>query len=237
MKAVVLGAGRGVRLRPLTNGIPKVMVKLGGKPILERILDSLADAEVDEIEIVVGYLKEKVEEYFKGSYRGIPINYLWQEKQLGTAHAIGLAKEFIGKGDFIVMNGDVVVEKELIRGLAHKDEFDLSDAVVVGREVNDPWRYGVMELSGEHLEKIVEKPAFGSTSSKIINAGIYRFNEKIFSEIRKVKISRRGEYEIVDAINALAKEGKVLVKVYDGLCIDVGNEDDLKSAEELLKGE
>ncbi len=236
MKAVVLGAGKGVRLRPLTNGTPKVMIKLGGKPILERILDSLADAGIEEIEIVVGYLKEKIEEHFKGSYRGIHINYLWQEKQLGTAHAIGLAKEFIGEGDFIVMNGDVVVEKELIKGLAHRDEFDLSDAIVVGREVNDPWRYGVMELSEERLEKIVEKPEFSSTSSKIINAGIYRFNEKIFDEIGKVKISKRGEYEIVDAINALAKDGKVMVKVYGGFCIDIGDEDDLKSAEELIKG-
>ncbi|MFH1586439.1 MAG: sugar phosphate nucleotidyltransferase [Candidatus Diapherotrites archaeon] len=236
MKSVVLGAGKGVRLRPLTNGIPKVMVKLGGRPILERILDSLVDAGIGEIEIVVGYLKENVENYFKGSYRGVPINYLWQEKQLGTAHAIGLAKEFIGEGDFLVMNGDVVVEKELITGLAHKDEFDTSDAVVVGREVDDPWRYGVMELSGERLEKIVEKPEFGSISSKIINAGIYRFNEKIFKKIEKVKMSKRREYEIVDAINALAKEGKVMVKIYDGLCADIGDKEDLKSAEELFKG-
>ena len=235
MKAVVLAAGKGVRLRPLTDKVPKVMVKVKGKPLLERILDKLVEVKIEEIFLVVGYKKEVIEKYFGNEFKGIPVKYLVQERQLGTANAIGLAKDYI-KGNFLVLNGDVLVESYLFKELGAVDEFDPYDAVVVGRMVKDPWRYGVIVAENNEIKRIVEKPEPGKEPSNIINAGIYRFNEKIFSAIKMTPVSSREEYEIVDSIKLLIEAGtKIGLKVYDGLCLDIGDADDLKKAEEILQ--
>lgn len=239
MNAVVLAAGKGVRLRPLTEKIPKVMVKVKGKPLLERVLSKLAEAGIGGFEIVVGYKREVIERHFGAEFMGKQIEYLVQEEQLGTAHAIGMAKNFV-HGHFLVASGDVLAESSLFRKLATVDEFDGFDAKVVGRRVEDPWRYGVLVYEGEILKGIVEKPAYGEEPSNMINAGIYRFNEKIFGAIAKTRKSIRGEYEIVDSIKLLMRAGgKVGVVPYSGICLDIGDLDDLERANEsaLFSGE
>ncbi|MFH1224525.1 MAG: sugar phosphate nucleotidyltransferase [Candidatus Diapherotrites archaeon] len=232
MKAVILAAGRGVRLRPLTEKIPKVMVKVKGKPLLEHVLARLAEAGIGGFEIVVGYRREEIEKHFGKSFAGVPVNYLFQAEQLGTAHAIALARGRV-KGNFLVVNADVLVESALFRELATIDEFDDFDVKVVGRTVDDPWRYGVLVEEGGTLRDIVEKPNYGEEPGNLINAGIYRFNQKIFGAIGKTKKSARGEFEIVDSIKILMRAGgKVAVVHYAGACIDIGDLDDLKKANE-----
>lgn len=235
MKAVVLAAGKGVRLRPITEKIPKVMVKLKGKPLLERILNKLTNTGIEEIVLIVGYKREVIEKYFGDEFNGIPLKYFVQEPQLGTANAILLVENYI-KGNFLVLNGDVLVESGLLKELAVVDEFDPYDAIIVGRKVSDPWRYGVLVLEGNDVGGIVEKPAPGEEPSNIINAGIYRFDEKIFPAIKSTQLSQRTEYEIVDSIKLLIEaKAKVGLMLYEGLCFDIGDKEDLRKAEEIVK--
>lgn len=250
MKAVVLAAGRGIRLRPLTEKKPKAMVELLGKPMLEWVLESLKKAGIDEVAIIVGYLGEVIEKKFGKNFRGIPLVYLHQKEQLGTANAISFAREFAGNEGFICTYSDVIAESSIFGeivekfGEKRKDMFAESaenlqkkfDAVIVGREVRDPWRFGVLKIEGEKVIEIVEKPAIGEEPSNIINAGIYWFSPKIFDEIAKTGKSIRGEYEITDSLREIAKAGRLGLIKYDGRCIDISSIEDLKEAEQLLKG-
>src|SRR3989344_8279807 len=234
-KAVVLAAGKGVRLRPYTDDRPKVMIDVNGKPLLYYLLRNMKAAGMDEANLIVGYRKEAIEEYFGENFNGMRLNYFVQERQLGTAHAISLVQGYVTK-NFIVLSGDVIVESGLIESLSKTDEFDQYDAIVVAREVNDPWRYGCLKVEGEELRGIVEKPAPGSQPSNLINAGIYRFNQKIFPAILMTELSQRNEFEIVDSImNIIGYGGKVGVRKYSGIVVDVGDEGDLERAKQALK--
>src|SRR3989338_1446653 len=233
LKAVVLAAGKGVRLRPVTEGIPKVMVKVAGRPLLERILENLLKAGVKETHLVVGYRKEVVEEHFGSDFNGMKLNYFVKGRQLGTAHAVSLVEGYTEER-FLMLNGDVLVDAELLKKLALMDEFDPFDVMIVARRVQDPWRYGVLKVQGNKVVDIVEKPAPGKEPSNLINAGIYRFTDKIFESIKKTKLSERNEFEIVDSIKIAMKSGaNVGFLLHEGLCIDVGDEDDLRKANEM----
>lgn len=235
MKVVVLAAGKGIRMRPLTEKVPKVMVKLKGKPILERILEKLVEVGIEEVELIVGYKKEVIEKYFGNEFRGVKLNYFVQPEQVGTANAISLVEGYV-KGNFLVMNGDIIVESGLLRELSVVDEFDLYDAIIVGRAVKDPWRYGVLVIKDDEVRGIMEKPSPGKEPSNIINVGLYRFNEKIFDAIRSTEPSTRNEYEVVDSIGILIQRGaKIGFKLYEGLCLDIGDLEDLKQAEQFIE--
>jgi len=236
MKAVVLAAGKGVRLRPLTNNVPKVMVKAKGRPMLEHALSRLAEAGIGGFEIVVGYRSDAIAAHFGNEFAGVPINYITQDEQLGTAHAVALAEGNV-EGDFIVTNGDVIVESALYARMISGKKDALSDdgfdALVAGRRVDDPWRYGVLVHEGAALKDIIEKPAYGKQTGNVINAGIYRFNGKIFPAIRETRESERSEYEIVDSIKIMMQSGgKAGVLIYEGACLDIGDAEDLKRANE-----
>ncbi|SRR3989344_4754479 len=234
-EAVVLAGGKGVRLRPYTDDRPKVMIDVNGKPLLYYLLMNMKAAGIGEVNIIVGYMKEAIEEYFGENFQGMRLNYFVQEKQLGTAHAVSLVQGYVTK-NFLVLNGDVVIDKEIISGLLKVDEFDPYDAMLVAREVKDPWRYGCLKVEGEELRGIVEKPAPGSQPSNLINAGIYRFNQKIFPAILMTELSQRNEFEIVDSImNIIGYGGKVGVRKYSGIVVDVGDEGDLERAKQALK--
>ncbi len=234
-KAVVMAAGKGVRLRPYTDDRPKVMIDVNGKPLIYYLLRNMKAAGIDEANLIVGYMKEVIEDYFGESFQGMRLNYFVQEKQLGTAHAISLVQGYVAK-NFLVLNGDVVVESSLISGMMKMDEFDPYDGIIVAREVVDPWRYGCLKVENDELKGIVEKPPMGSQPSNLINAGIYRFNQKIFPAILMTDPSVRNEFEIVDSIMNMVKYGgRVGVRKYEGSVVDVGNEDDLEKAKQALK--
>ena len=208
MKAIILTAGEGTRMRPLTVTKPKTMLQVGGKPILQYNVESLRDAGINEITMVVGYREEVIKDHFKdGSDHGVNINYVTQEERLGTAHAIGSTKNLVD-GKFIILNGDIIVDPELIEDLIQKYTSENARSILVLAEVDDPSSFGVVEIDGDKITKIVEKPAPGEAPSNLINAGIYIFDDHIFNAIELTEKSQRGEYEITDSLQIQMNDGE-----------------------------
>jgi glucose-1-phosphate thymidylyltransferase len=198
MKAVILAAGEGKRLRPFTETMPKVMLPVGNKPILEHILESLENTGIGEVIIVVGYKKEVIMEYFK-DYKKIKISYVTQDKQLGTAHALLQAKNLV-KSPFVVIPGDNIIDKKSIVSLIE----DKSEYSMLIKEHSQPSKYGVVFLEKGRLKKIVEKPA--EDIGNFISTGIYKFPRTIFKEIEK--IGKEGIYYLSSVIETLIEQGK-----------------------------
>ncbi|MCD6108068.1 MAG: NTP transferase domain-containing protein [Thermoplasmata archaeon] len=197
MKCVILAAGEGKRMHPLTFTKPKVMLPVANKPILEWNLLNAVDAGVKDFVFIVGYKSEKVRTYFgDGSRWGVNIKYLNQGKPMGTAHAVSLLKGLVD--DFIVMCGDTIFGCEDIKKII---EHENSMGVVT---VENPGQYGMVEISGDRVVKIREKER--NVQSNLVNAGIYHFDRDVFGFIDKTGISPRGEYELTDSINLMIRE-------------------------------
>lgn len=217
MKAMVLAAGKGTRLGPITSGIQKVMLPLGPKPILHHLIDALRGAGITEITLLVGYLEEQIRDYFgDGSKFGADIRYITQKERLGTAHAIGQA-DF--DEDFLVLNGDALVSSEGISDLVSAHD---SAATLALRKVENPQNYGVVQVRDGKVLKIVEKPQ--KFVSDLINMGIYVYSPAIFDAINKTEKSERGEYEITSSIELLINDGEFVRGVeIRGRWLDIGN--------------
>ncbi|MGZ7046986.1 MAG: sugar phosphate nucleotidyltransferase, partial [Methanobacterium sp.] len=148
MKGIILTAGEGTRMRPLTLTRPKTMLQVGGKPIIQYNLESLRDAGIKDIIMVVGYKREAIEDYFgNGTSFGVNITYISQEKRLGTAHAIKSVQNIIDN-DFIVLNGDIIVDPRLIVDLIANYESEDASSLLMLTEVEDPSSFGVVEMEG-----------------------------------------------------------------------------------------
>lgn len=246
MKGVLLTAGEGTRMRPLTLTRPKTMLQVGGKPILQYNLEALRDAGIKDIIMVVGYKKEAIEDYFEdGSSFGVNIDYITQEKRLGTAHAINSARDMIDD-EFIVLNGDIIVDPELIVDLIAKYESEETSSILMLTEVEDPSSFGVVEIENDIIKNIIEKPAPGEAPSNLINAGIYLFDKTIFDAIDSTEKSERGEYEITDSLKIQMNENKIVRGLKsNNKWIDVGrpwellnvNEHFISEMEEDIQGE
>ena len=198
MKCVILAAGEGKRMHPLTYTRPKVMLPVVNRPVLELNLLKLIDADITEFIFVVGYKSEMVLNYFKdGSKWNVDITYVNQGKPIGTGHAVQIVESFIDS-DFIVLCGDTVFSKKDIKKIvSKKNSMGLF-------KVERPENYGVVKTDKDKVIKIYEK--MKEPFSDMINAGIYHFDKKIFEFLKKVKKSPRGEYELTDAINLMAKD-------------------------------
>lgn len=203
MKAFILAAGKGTRMRPLTNNTPKPLLPVAGKPILKHTIEMLRE-RVDEIIILVGWRAKRIKDTL--AYPDEEISYVKQEKQLGTAHAISKAERFIDD-KFVCMNGDILLPDAVIDSFI--TQFEGSDKSIMGRaEVENPSEYGVVETDADNLVTgIIEKPS--EPSSNMVNAGIYGFDTTIFDAIKKTEKSPRGEYEITDSLEFLIEEKKL----------------------------
>ena len=223
MKAIILTAGEGTRMRPLTVTKPKTMLQVVGKPILQYNVESLRDAGIKDIILVVGYREEVIREHFKdGSDHGVHITYVTQEERLGTAHAIGSTRDTV-EGKFIILNGDIIVDPVLIKDLIEKYQSENARSVLVLTEVDDPSSFGVVELDGDRITNIIEKPSPEKAPSNLINAGIYLFDDQIFKAIDITKKSQRGEYEITDSLQIQMENGdKILGLKSKNNWIDIG---------------
>ena len=217
MKAVILAAGEGRRLEPLTDVRPKPMLPVANKPLLEHVLEAVVDAGVEEVVLVIGYKRERIQDHFgDGDDWGIDIEYVVQEKQLGTGHAI-LQVESAIEGPFLVLNGDRIIETEIVReGL---DAPTTDEMRVVVTRSDQPSEYGVVQLDGERVESITEKPRAHAAASQIINAGIYRFDPSMFDAIRATEVD--GELAVTDTLQGLVERDRVLAVHYDGPWLDV----------------
>jgi len=200
LKAIILAAGEGSRMRPLTYTRPKVMLPIANKPILEHLLVEASQAGIREFIFIVGYCDEQVRGYFgKGGKWGVNIAYCNQRKQLGTADALKMAEGLID-GNFLVMNGDIIVNRKDIKTLAGKSDNTLS---VI--EVGDTTDLGMVELSKDRVVRIYEKVK--KPPSRTANAGVYLFTPEIFSAISMTSKSPRGEYEITDSLQLMMDKG------------------------------
>jgi dTDP-glucose pyrophosphorylase len=207
-KAVVLAAGRGTRMRGLTTDLPKPMIDVRGKPVLQHIVEGLREAGVREFLIIVGYRSDAVQNFFgDGSRYSIEIQYATQAVQDGTGRVVDLARNFAGDSPFVLSYGDILVDpgnyKQLLN-LPHDVEAIIS--VTRGEDVS---KGGAVFLNEEmELVDLREKSKPGEPTSPWYNAGIYTFRPSIFNFAAKLKPSPRGEYELTDAIRELAKSGK-----------------------------
>lgn len=202
MKAVILAAGQGTRMGPLTRNTPKVMLPIANKPLLYHVIKSAHDAGIRGFVLVVGYGEQVIKEYFKdGSSMGVRIEYVHQEKQLGTADAVRSVEGMVDDR-FLVLNGDIIVSAAHIKKLIGCR----SDAVLTARHVKNPSEYGVLEVQKDRVLRIIEKPADPPTD--LANAGIYVYPVSIFDAIHRTPLSVRKEYEITDSLQILIDEGK-----------------------------
>ncbi len=236
MKAVILAAGLGTRLRPVTDEIPKAMVKVADKPLIDYSLDKLQEAGIQDVCIVVGYLADTIKDYLgDGSSRDMDISYVVQEEQLGLAHAVDQAKESIDDS-FVVLLSDNLYADSLADLKASFEDFG-GEAGICVTEVEDPTQFGVVELDDDKIVKMVEKPEVPPSNLAIV--GIYFFKSpKLFEIIKDLKPSGRGEYEITDAIQGLITQGEDVYAIrMKGWWKDTGTFEDLREIESILKSE
>jgi dTDP-glucose pyrophosphorylase len=229
-KAVVLAAGKGTRMGALTHQLPKPMLRLAGKPIIEHILDRLREAGTKEALIVTGYRAEMIEQHL-GEY---PMKLMFERQQTinGTGTAALLARNFAGEHPFLLTFGDIICESSDYRYLSA-----LGGAAVLGvKHVDDPYRGAAVYEENGMVTRIIEKPPQGTSTTHWNSAGLYTFRPVIFEHVAKLDPSPRGEYELSDAIASLIAGGeRVLLYSMKGAWRDVGRPEDLRPAEQLLK--
>lgn len=197
MKAVVLAAGEGKRLRPFTESMPKVMLPVANKPIIHHVIDALVGNGITDIIIVVGYKKESIMQHFK-SYTDADIEFVTQDKQLGTAHALFQTKNHI-TDSFLVLPGDNIISESSISKLIENK----NDYAIIIKRFDKPSKYGMVTISKNQLHHIVEKPSTQEKNS-FISTGIYKFPKTIFQDIQTV--AEKGEYRLTSVIQNLLEK-------------------------------
>ncbi|PSQ47879.1 glucose-1-phosphate thymidylyltransferase [Halobacteriales archaeon SW_6_65_15] len=221
MQAVILAAGEGTRMRPLSASVPKPMLAVAGRPLAAHAADAAVQAGADELVFVVGYEAEVVREYFGREYAGVPVSYAIQEEQAGTADAVRAARDQLD-GPFAVLNGDNLYDADAIEAL-------FEDGPAVGAiSVEEPSNYGVLSTEGGGVTDIVEKPADPPTD--LANTGAYLFPEEA-REWLEVPESERGEHEITDVLAQVIAEYEVSPVEIDRW-LDVGRPWELLEANE-----
>jgi glucose-1-phosphate thymidylyltransferase len=227
MKGIVLAGGRGTRLRPFTYIIKKELLPVYDKPLIFYPLDTLRRSGVNEAIIVVDpkHVGAFVEILGDGQELGMSITYVLQNKPLGLAHAVLQAKQYIPKGESVmVIGGDNICEEDF-KGAVKK--FD-KGALIVITSVNDPARFGVVSLQGDKVIRIEEKPEH--PESNWVQTAIYMYDSEVFSIIDGLKPSQRGEYEITDINNTYIEKGVMGSVKTTGKWFDAGTFDSLLEA-------
>ncbi|NVM16600.1 MAG: NTP transferase domain-containing protein [Candidatus Lokiarchaeota archaeon] len=228
MKAVIIAAGKGKRLNPITSTIPKPMIPIGGKPLLEHSILCLKEVGITEILIIVGYREDLIKNYFGDGLNkfNVKIEYISQREHLGTAHAVGFAKDFVGEDNFLLMYGDLITDPKVYKEILIKYERDLTEGLISLFEVSNSQEYGIISLdSGGYVKDITEKPSLDLNLGCLANAGIFIFSPLIFEAIEKTQLSVRKEYEFTDSMRVLINDLNGKIKGYvikDSFWSDIG---------------
>lgn len=232
VSAVILAAGEGRRLEPLTNRRPKPMVPVANRPLLEHVLEAVVAAGIDHVVFVVGYRQERIRNHFgDGDEWGIDVEYVEQSTQLGTGHAVLQAEPAVD-GPFAVVNGDRIVDPSIVTTVCDRAASGETPTVAVTR-VDNPQAYGVVTLEGDRVVAIDEKPDVPVETGRI-NAGVYGFSPAIFEAIRETTTA--GELTITATLNDVASAAGVYAVSYDGRWLDVSNLWDLLAVNAALIG-
>ncbi|OYR45561.1 MULTISPECIES: bifunctional sugar-1-phosphate nucleotidylyltransferase/acetyltransferase [unclassified Halorubrum] len=205
MQVIVLAAGRGTRMRPLTENVPKPMLPVGSAPMVERVAEAAVDAGAERLVFVVGYEQASVREHFGSRYEGVPVTHVEQDELLGTADAVRAAADHV-EGQFAVLNGDNMYDAESLRRL-----FDSGPGIGAYR-VETPSNYGVLRTRGDAVEGLVEKPS--DPPSDLVNAGAYVFPADA-TALLDVPKSERGEFELTDVVNRVIDDRPVSFVEFD----------------------
>jgi glucose-1-phosphate thymidylyltransferase len=234
MKGVILAGGLGTRLFPLTKITNKHLLPIYDRPMIYYPLQTLVDAGIEEILIVTG--GNNAGDFLRllgnGKEFGLKhINYTYQEGEGGIAEALGLAEYYVDGDRVVVILGDNIFEKN-IRKAVENFKRQPSGAKILLRKVEDPWRFGVAELDGDRVKRIVEKPK--EPKSDLIVTGIYMFDPDVFKIIKTLKPSDRGELEITDVNNAYIERNQMTFEILDGWWTDAGTFESLYRANKLV---
>lgn len=224
MRCVILAAGKGTRLMPLTKDKPKGMVEILGKPILHHIFDRLPK-RIEEVILVISQQGESIRKYFGEIYNGFPIKYVVQEEQLGTGHALGLCKALVGKESFLFLFGDDLHSK---KALAELLKYDLS---VLAMEHKNPEHFGVFEVDKDlNVISFIEKPE--NPKSNLVWTGAVVLDSRVLDY--PLEIGPAGEYWLTDQIHGFMQDTDFKVVVTD-FWQTVSYPDDIAKAEEAIK--
>jgi dTDP-glucose pyrophosphorylase len=236
VKAVILAAGKGTRMKELTNELPKPMLRVHGKPILQHIIEGIATAGIRDIFIVTGYKAETIESFFgDGTKFGLRIDYGRQLVQDGTGKAPEVAKAFLGADDFLLTYGDILVKPETYPQMVARFGEDKFSGLVTVTGSQDVTQGGLNFFDKSFcLTRLIEKPSTAQIEelhrdgslmpgdTAWYNAGIYIFRPVVFDFTARLQKSPRGEYELTDAINALVAAGhKIAGMEIEGRWVDV----------------
>ena len=232
MKAIIPAAGLGTRLRPLTYTRPKPVLRVAGQPIIRHAIRTLQQAGITEIGVVVSDITREEIQHALRNVEGVSITLINQHEQLGLGHAVLIAREWVGDSDFCVYLGDNLFEHGALP-FVERFRSERPEALIALVEVADPTSFGVAEMNGERITRLVEKPK--NPPSNMAVAGLYCFTPRIFEVLQDMPPSARGEYEITDGIQRLIEGGYGVVgQAVKGWWKDTGRPDDLLDANRLL---
>lgn len=245
-KAVVFAAGAGTRLHPLTVTRPKHLLPLCGKPVLWHVISYLKEVNINNIGVTIYHNKEQIIKYLEENNPGVKISFIEQEP-LGTGHALYACSDFIkNEKYYITIYGDVVIKPSIMKDFINFFKKENIDGAIMVAETHDPKRYGLIKIKDYFLEEILEKPSeeeIKNIEKYYINTGVYILPNDALKFFEKIHISKRGEYELTDILNLLAKNGKKIgVFICElGWWFDIGLPWDLLEANkkymDLIKGE
>lgn len=225
---MILAAGKGIRLSPLTDEIPKPMLPLGDTTILGNILNIFKSSGITKVSIIVGHKAEIIKNFIKNSNIGLDISFIEQKERLGTGHALMIASKYISS-DFICVYGDILFKEDFITSFLSKFKMSGSFAMMALIESDTPKFFGSVTVNGDEVTGIFEKS--DNPPSNLINTGIYCFKKESLNYINNTGISPRGEYELTDSIKMMMEEGKsVKWMPLDGKWLDIGRPWDLIDA-------
>ena len=204
MKAVIPAAGIGTRLRPHTLNKPKALLPVAGKPILAHIMDDLTTAGIDGFVLIVGYHGDEVRRWFSRERPDLDITFVEQTERLGLGHAIWTAREALGDEPFFCILGDTILKADYASLLAS------ANSMIAVREVDDPRRFGVVEMDGDSVRRFVEKPEVPPSNLAIVGAYLFRDGGALWRALDRIvaeDIRTRGEYQLTDALQMMVEEG------------------------------
>lgn len=229
-QAVVLAAGRGTRMGEMTAAIPKPMLPVRGRPLLEHVLENLAEASVERFLVVVGYRRELVEDHFR--HWRLPVEFRVQEPVDGTGSAARLARDLAGDAPFLLTYGDILCTPAAYRRCSKVLERTPATAAVIGvKAMDDPWRGAAVYTEQDKVLRVIEKPPKGTSTTNWGSAGVNAFRPVVFNYLEKLSLSERGEYELTSVFELMLADGLDLrIAPIEGSWRDVGRPEDLDAA-------